>query len=138
MMILRDIGGHTWRKLPGVDTHRDAILHLQKKGGWPWRRLKLVGLDLSGADLSGMRLDRLALTCCDLSGANLAGASMRWSDLIGVNLAGADVTGVDWRGTDLRFAELDANTVGLDTARTSVFWTNGYEELLETFEELQV
>jgi uncharacterized protein YjbI with pentapeptide repeats len=58
--------------------------------------------NLSGADLSQIRLAH-----ADLSGANLSGAKLNLADLTGANLQEADLERADLSGADLSFADLE-------------------------------
>jgi Pentapeptide repeats (8 copies) len=57
--------------------------------------------NLSGADLSGLRLSG-----ANLSDLNLSGADLRNANLSGANLEGTDLSGANLGGTDLSFADL--------------------------------
>lgn len=72
---------------------------------------KLVGYDLSKAQLKDARLVAANLERINLSGANLTradlrGANIRGADLRGANLSGADLSGADLSGVDFRGADL--------------------------------
>ncbi len=99
-------------------------------------RVPLIGIDLGGAFLQGLRLDEARLARsdlrnadlressfqhADLTTANLRGANFRWSnlrrtilrnatldeaDLSNADLGGADISWTDFRGADLRYADL--------------------------------
>jgi Pentapeptide repeats (8 copies) len=80
------------------------------------RRVDLSGADLSGvrffagnlrgADLSGALLIRAVVDMANLSGALLGGADLRWAHLFGSDLRGADLSGADLSRADLTGANL--------------------------------
>jgi uncharacterized protein YjbI with pentapeptide repeats len=78
-------------------------------------KAKLIGADLSNANLRGTDF-----SLADLSGANLRGADLRDADLNTTNLHGTDLRDADLRGADLRGADLlgidlrDADLRGAD------------------------
>ncbi|PTN37590.1 pentapeptide repeat-containing protein [Desulfonatronum sp. SC1] len=57
--------------------------------------------DLSGANLSGVRLNR-----ADLSGANLRNADLSWANLNGAGLVGADLSNADLSNANLSWSDL--------------------------------
>jgi len=63
--------------------------------------------DLSGADLSNLKLGGVDLSGANLTNANLGGASLRGVDLAGADLTGADVRGADFSHANLVGADLD-------------------------------
>lgn len=101
-------------------------------------RVPLVGLDVSGAFLMGVKLvsaslSRSVMEAADMRNSNLSGADMSHADLDSANLrkanlrrtnlkyaslqdsdlTGADLSGADFTGTDLTNADLtDANLKG--------------------------
>lgn len=70
------------------------------QGDCPW-------CDLSGADLTNVKLSGVDLGGADLTEANLSGAALTEVDLTGADLTGAVLTGADLSGTDLTGADLD-------------------------------
>src|SRR5947209_8597349 len=99
-------------------------------------RVPLVGIDVSGAFLQGIRMLSARLSRCnfgaadlrnsdfdsaDMSDANLRGANFRESSLRGVELDGADLTESDLSGADLSGAELSrAILQNADLSRTNL------------------
>jgi uncharacterized protein YjbI with pentapeptide repeats len=76
----------------------------------------LEGADLSGADLSGARLNRCVLARADLAGTQFAGARMSGAGLgaaklAGADFKGADLTGAAFGGADLGGADLTGATL---------------------------
>ena len=61
----------------------------------------LSGLNLEGADLSGLNLIRANLSGANLEGADLSGAFLRYANLSGANLEGANIEGADLFDADL-------------------------------------
>lgn len=62
------------------------------------KRLRLYGIDLSGADLRG----------ANLSGAHLGSANLSGADLLAANLSGARLDGANLSGAHLGFANLSS------------------------------
>ena len=105
-----------------------------------FHRFEFQGLDLVGADLSGIRLTSTIFEGCDLRGARLRGANLNGAEfrdcilteidfeqakLVGANLSGHDLTGINlygslrdgWRIDDVKceFAWIhDARGTGAD------------------------
>ncbi|WP_225993144.1 pentapeptide repeat-containing protein [Actinomadura rudentiformis] len=71
-------------------------------------------LDLSGADLRGLDLDKMVFAGADLAGADLSRASARGAVFSGADLTGADL---NLRGCDL--STLDLKRSSLDSAITN-------------------
>lgn len=63
-------------------------------------------VNLSGADLSGVDLNKVNLSGVDLSGANLSGADLRWSDLSRASLRRTNLSEALMRRADLSEANL--------------------------------
>jgi hypothetical protein len=86
----------------------------------------LTRADLSGAHLSGARLDRMNFTKADLSGAyldraNLDGARLDRADLAGSDLSGACLDRANLAGANLSMANLDrANLHGVYLVTTNL------------------
>src|SRR5579884_2884574 len=72
-------------------------------------------VDLSGADLSGARLND-----ANLSGANLSGARLCEANLRGTDLRGAQLYGTDFRLANLTEAKLAAARFSAPPAPTSL------------------
>ena len=68
--------------------------------------MKLLGRNLSGADLRGANLSRANLLGTNLAVANLSGANLFRADLNGVNLNGVNLSEAKLRGTNLNGADL--------------------------------
>ncbi|GGX16788.1 pentapeptide repeat-containing protein [Streptomyces chartreusis] len=89
-------------------------------------RAKLVGTNLTGADLSqadltGADLSQADLTGADLSQANLTGANLRQANLTSVNLGDAILTSAKLVGADLTDAYLaNANLTGADLSQADL------------------
>lgn len=64
------------------------------------------GIDLSGANLSGMTLGDVNLSGAYLAGVDLSEADLRFANLAGADLSYADLSGVDLRGANLSRANL--------------------------------
>jgi uncharacterized protein YjbI with pentapeptide repeats len=87
----------------------------QGQGDCPWcdlsgadlTNIKLSGADLGGADLTEADLTGAVLTKVDLTGADLTGAMLTGADLSGTDLTGADLDQVDLSGTVLEGAKLE-------------------------------
>lgn len=77
-------------------------------------RFEFRGLDLAGAELSGLRLTSTIFESCDLRGARLRGANLNGAEfhncsvsdvdfeqakLVGANLSNHDLTGINFYGT---------------------------------------
>ena len=69
---------------------------VEKWNDWRWERGDM-SVDLSGANLSGMNLNRAHLDKVNLSGADLSNANLREAKLSGSDLSGADLKGADLR-----------------------------------------
>ncbi|WP_051468152.1 pentapeptide repeat-containing protein [Actinomadura oligospora] len=74
-------------------------------------------LDLSGADLRGLDLDKMVLAGADLAGADLSrvsarGAIFSGADLTGANLAGADLTSAGFGYSEMVNATLAFTRLG--------------------------
>jgi hypothetical protein len=84
-----------------------------------WRRQNEdIAPDLSGADLSKMRLGRFELDGALLTSANLNGAFFGSTDLIGAKLIGADLVGAILINTRLDWANLTmADLTGANVTR---------------------
>jgi uncharacterized protein YjbI with pentapeptide repeats len=67
-----------------------------------------AGLDLTGADLRGIRLEGADFKGAMLEGVNLADADLRGVDFTGAVLARANLTGADLTGANLEGANLGA------------------------------
>ena len=65
---------------------------------------KLMGIDLGGAQLSGVRFDRAALGLAIFEGARLSGVSFDGAGLRGASFVGARLVDVTFAGADLRGA----------------------------------
>ncbi len=72
----------------------------QSQSDCPW-------CDLSGADLTNVKLSGTDLGGADLTEADLSGAVLTEVDLTGADLTGAVLTGANLKGTDLTGADLD-------------------------------
>jgi uncharacterized protein YjbI with pentapeptide repeats len=95
-------------------------LDLLKKGTEAWNHWRFENLqlqpDFSGANLSGIDLQRRYLGNVTFSGANLTGARFYEANLSGSNLSMADLRGADLSRTDLSSANLTgANLSGGQT-----------------------
>ncbi|HJP20563.1 MAG TPA: pentapeptide repeat-containing protein, partial [Alphaproteobacteria bacterium] len=69
--------------------------------------LKLPGINLTQATLSGSDLNHSVLEGANLSGADLFATDFRHADLSGANLSQADMRGAQFFGADLSGANLD-------------------------------
>lgn len=77
-------------------------------------------LDLSGVDLSEMRLEKADLGRINLSGANLQGADLREAMLTNTNAESADLRQANLKGANLHRIRLKGATlVGADIERFS-------------------
>ena len=75
--------------------------------------LKLDGVNLQGADLSGTNLhDCYGFAAVRLRGANLKGAKLVDTDLAGIDLSGANLLGAD--DTGAKYFQLDYSTCSSD------------------------
>jgi uncharacterized protein YjbI with pentapeptide repeats len=74
------------------------------------RRLE-QGVELSGVDLTGLRLDRINLRACSLTGLDLTRASLRNALLSGSDLSGSRLDHADLSGADLRGANLSGTSL---------------------------
>lgn len=70
-----------------------------------------MGIDLSGANLSGSNLTNIRLDGVNLSAANLEGAALNQANLSGTNLENARLTGANLSGADLTKAKIDKSTI---------------------------
>jgi hypothetical protein len=102
---------HDRMALIGVDVAGAYLegLRLEKAEA---RRANLSSADLRRADFKQAGLDDAVLTSANLRGAdlrecNLAGATLDDADLVGANLAGADLAQASLARADLRGADLD-------------------------------
>jgi superfamily I DNA and RNA helicase len=66
----------------------------------------LIDANLKGANLQRAQLDGVKLIAANLSNANLAGANLRNAKLMGAILQGANLSHVEWKGADLSEADL--------------------------------
>ena len=82
--------------------------------------VRLDGLDLRGAQLSGARLCGVSLRGAALDGALLVGADLRETDLEWSGLSGANLSAADLRGSNLAYA--DMRGASLLTADLSGAW----------------
>lgn len=78
----------------------------------PYENIKLIGVDLSGIDLSnknlsGIDLTNTNLTGANLSGANLSGSILKYTDFTNANLKNADLNHSDLENADLYNADLE-------------------------------
>ncbi|MET7466533.1 pentapeptide repeat-containing protein [Nonomuraea sp. NPDC005501] len=76
-----------------------------------------VGLDLSGADLRGLELDKMVFAGANLAGADLShvsarGAVFSGADLTDTNLAGADLTGAGFGYSEMVNATIAFTRLG--------------------------
>ncbi|MEV0233944.1 pentapeptide repeat-containing protein [Nonomuraea sp. NPDC050786] len=87
---------------PGASGGTAEVIAILRQGPFAFNQWRAdhaeEELDLSGADLRGLDLDKMVLAGADLTGADLSRASARGAifsgaDLTGANLAGADLTG---------------------------------------------
>lgn len=100
-----------WRlRLEGVDLTGARLMDADLAGAdLMGARLDLVSLadaDLSAADLEGASLIQARVTGARLADANLARATLAGADLTGAHLAGACLVGADLRGAALVNASL--------------------------------
>ncbi|MFA1546080.1 pentapeptide repeat-containing protein [Actinomadura chokoriensis] len=68
-------------------------------------------LDLSGADLRGLDLDKMVFAGADLAGANLSRVSARGAVFSGADLTGADLTGADLTRAGFGYSEVVNATI---------------------------
>ena len=82
-------------------------------------RLRLPGADLAGARLARVSLRRARLPGARLGGADLTAADLAFSDLSGADLAAADLTAADLTGARLAGAYLIGATLTRATLATA-------------------
>ncbi len=87
-------------KLQGVYLMGANVRHGKLAGA------SLQGADLRGADLRGADLEQANLESANLQKAKLGGANLRGANLLGASLEGADLEKADLRVCDLREAKL--------------------------------
>jgi hypothetical protein len=86
----------------------------------------LVGVDVAGAYLQGIRLEHSSLLRANFSAADVRMGDLRGADFSDANLRGANFRGANFSGAVLRRAELDdadlvdANLAGADLAGASL------------------
>ncbi|WP_164903683.1 pentapeptide repeat-containing protein [Nonomuraea polychroma] len=87
---------------PGAAGGTAEVIGILRQGPFAFNQWRAENaeeeLDLSGADLRGLDLDKMVFAGADLTGADLSrvsarGAIFSGADLTGANLAGADLTG---------------------------------------------
>lgn len=70
-------------------------------------------VNLKGANLSGLDLSNMRLKNADLSYTKLMGANLKESDLTGANFMGANLTNTDFSRSDVSYANFDkSNATG--------------------------
>lgn len=88
-------------------------------------RVPLVGVDVQGAFLMGLRLDRAPLARANFSSADLRDCHFRSADLDFATLAGANFRSCDLENVDFENADLsDADLTGADLAKAHLAGTN--------------
>jgi uncharacterized protein YjbI with pentapeptide repeats len=125
-----------WQEDPEFDrrrvvadlTRRDLIMLVNGTHGDLW----LAHVDLAGANLAHVNMERADLrganlSGCDLSHARLAGARLDKANLSHANLEGSDLSEAslikcDVRGANLRGATLDGATTGGLEYNTTTEW----------------
>ena len=106
--VLRAIGnilrapGLPWKDFAGWNL---SELHLVQV---VWKKARLRGANLQGADLLQANLQEADLLRVNLQGAKLWLANLRGAKLWQANLKGADLLGADLQGAELRRANLQA------------------------------
>ena len=80
-------------------------------GDWDNDVVNFAGLDLSGANLRGMRFALLDLSGANLSNADLTGASLRDTNLQNAKLLSANLTDARLETVDLLHADLSGATL---------------------------
>lgn len=102
------------------------IHQAMRKYNCEWIRLDDV--DLSGADLSDMDLNRWHLVGANLNETNLTRAQLSLADLRGTKLVGTDLRGANLSGSDLSHADLrGANLSDVDLSCADLRWAIGLE-----------
>jgi uncharacterized protein YjbI with pentapeptide repeats len=97
--------------------------------------ISLIGVDVGGAFLSGIRLPNAQLERCDfhdadfrqgdLHDAHLSFGNLQGANFRNVNLAGADLSSAEMQDTDLTQANLTrANLSGADLSRADMRYTD--------------
>ena len=111
--------------LPAIGVHAFSQADLDKLRSGS----ECVRFDLSGADLSGVKLSQANLAFANLSGANLSGATITESELPYANLSGADLSGATVHMSDCTCVNLtNANLSGADLSMSEfelATWTDG-------------
>jgi uncharacterized protein YjbI with pentapeptide repeats len=91
-----------------VDTQ---VFDALKRGQAEWNRWRAASgyrpVDLSGADLGGMKLNDFSLVRADLKGANLARAQLEHAHLKDADFTGAILTEANFEGANARDAVFD-------------------------------
>src|SRR6266545_1685704 len=115
-------------KLSGSVFEEECTLRPLTVDGGDWSYVSLRMQDLSGLDLTGLRLAEVDLTGADLretvlAGCDLSRAVLREAQLAGADLRGADLTAVDLRELDLTGARIDVqHAVALAVAYGADVW----------------
>jgi uncharacterized protein YjbI with pentapeptide repeats len=125
------------QSLAGYDDTRDVRREARRErrgrghheGRWE-RPTHRGSVNLSGADLAGIKWEGATLTDANMSGANLRDADLTDANLHGTNLSGADLRGATLRGTNLSHANLSglsmpgADLSGLDLSELNLSGAN--------------
>lgn len=107
----REAHERAWAVIDGSTrgtAHGDPVeaLQLLNGDGVALDRVRLVGADLKGIDLSRARLRWAILDSADLRNANFAGADLEGASLVGAQLDSACLRGAYLKGTKLHGANL--------------------------------
>jgi len=88
---------------------------------------RLVGANLTGADLHSTNLTNADLFSANLTNANLTGANLTNADLSGANLTNANLTGANLTNANLTGANLhSANLTGANLTNANLYSANLY------------
>ena len=93
-----------------------------------------VSIDLSGINLSGLRLRRVNLRGAKLRFANLSGAKLNLADLREADLSGANLSGADLLQADLSGANLSGADLSRIQSLLSIYATNVDLKVASKFE----